>query len=229
MRKGEKKLCALNVFCCFVRQQLLVASVVRSLISISSPSERESDAYPLSIFHLSFRDERLPLYEALKDESMEGVSMESVVLSCINLIQAVEEEKLVPDMNLLSKLCIVRDELLQVYEYGESEGDGPPLKNPFLSFKSVPQKDAAIVKELINVSSKAKRVAIIKSKLVNLDGSEGEIRPGRFLDCILALRQEMMYDEQGRTNTQVQNRLDDIREETVHVLEEISGEVPLRP
>lgn len=160
---------------------------------------------------------------------MEGVSLESVTVSCINLIQAVEEEKLVPDMNLLSKLCLVREELFQVYQYSESGGDGPPLKNPFVSFQSVPQKDAAIVKELINVSNKEKRVAIIKSKIVNLDGSEGEIRPGQFLDCIQAMRQEMMHDELGRLNTQVQNRLDDIKEETVHVLEEISGEVPLRP
>ena len=155
--------------------------------------------------------------------------MESVVVSCINLIQAVEEEKMIPDMNLLSKLCIIREELFQVYAYSESEAEGRPLRNPFLSFQSVPQRDAAIVKELINVSSKPKRVAIIKSKIVNEDGSKGEIRPGQILDCIQALQQEMMIDEQGRTNTQVQDRLDDIRQETVHVLEEISGEVPLRP
>lgn len=172
----------------------------------------------------------MEIYEEMKDSGGDAVRLGFE--ACGTLIRAIESEEKIPDIRLLSKICLIKEEILQVlgYAVGGESNAGVSMKNQFSEVKGVPEAEAAFVKELLQVSDPERRVALIKGAIMQNDSSKDTtIRPGIFLDCIDALRKGMDQDSEGRNNVQVKQRLDDIRSELIKTLEDISGDIMLMP
>jgi hypothetical protein len=166
------------------------------------------------------RDNRIQLYESAAEK--EG-GLVDVYNSCNRLIQTIEDQSgEIVDLVLLCKLCLARYEMGSIIPPGDIE---QTMKNRFTAIGGVPEDDSAFLKELLNVSDPMKRVHLIKSSITEQDAR----RPGRFIDCVVAVQQGMVSGTDTVDNEAVYARLNDIIEETMKVLEDISGDVTLMP
>lgn len=160
------------------------------------------------------RDDRLSKYEDIVE-----TGLVDVYKACAGLIRTLEDAEEIADLRFLSKLCLVRCELDCILPPGV-------VSNRFTEIGGVLEYDSAFLKELLHVQDSLKRMSLIKMNIENVQQGERSIRPGRFLDCIAAIRKEM---SEGQLDSAVYTRLQDIEHETKKVLEQISGDVPLMP
>jgi len=104
------------------------------------------------------------------------------------------------------------------------------VENRFTVLGGVPEDDSAFLRELIQVPDSSKRKYLIQSSIQPEDAAKSIRRPGAFIDCIAALQGEMMSKRDDEImNESVYNRLEEISLDTIQVLEEISGDIPLLP
>lgn len=175
------------------------------------------------------RDDRLQFYQStLGGISTDESQLLDVYKSCDSLIQTIEDQDdNNVDMVFLSKLCIIKYEMASILP---SQQIQKVVENRFTVVGGVPEHDSSFLKELIHVSEPSKRKYLIKSSLCPDDASESTRRPGAFIDCIAALQVEMVSKHNGEvTNESVYNRLEEISLETIKVLEELCGDLPLLP
>ena len=151
-------------------------------------------------------------------------SLEQVAGACDGLIRNLERGEGIKDFPFLARLCIVRAELRQVMQYDNPvDATDSNSMNAFMHMQQVPEKDASIIKELLNISDSRKRIALIRSFVESGAKEKPEqglaVSPGMFLDSIGAIRQEVVKEENA--SARVIQRLDDIEQEILQVLEDI--------
>lgn len=173
------------------------------------------------------RDSRLRMYEQDVVDTGDGSLLETYK-SCNSLIQTIEgQEDDDIDTNFLYKLCIIRHEMSSILPSQEIQ---QAVENRFTVLGGVPEDDSSFLKELVQVSDPSKRKYLILSSIKPEDTTKSARRPGTFIDCIAALQVEMISKQNGEiTNESVYNRLEEISIDTIRVLEELSGDLPLLP
>jgi len=173
------------------------------------------------------REHRLRVYESSIGDTDDG-SLLDVYKSCDSLIQTIEsQEDTDIDLVFLCKLCIIRYEMSSILPPDEIQQS---VENRFTVLGGVPEDDSSFLKELIKVSDSSTRKYLIQSSIQPEDNAKTIRRPGTFIDCIAALQGEMISRRDGEvTHERVYNRLEEISLDTIRVLEELSGDLPLLP
>lgn len=164
-------------------------------------------------------DGRLQTYQGI-----EASMLLEVYKVCTSLIQTLEDADEIPDLGFLSKLCLIKCEIDSILPPDDLKGIA---RNRFAEIGGVLEYDSGFLKELLHVPDSMKRISLIKMSVEKV--GEKSIRPGRFLDCIAAVQQEMLEKQGDSIDQAVYNRIQDIAHETKLVLEELSGDVPLMP
>lgn len=173
------------------------------------------------------REDRVRAYETAVANTGDG-SLLHVYKSCDSLIQTIESQDDGDiDLVFLCKLCIIRHEMSSILPPEEVRKS---VENRFTVLGGVPEDDSSFLKELIQVSDSSKRKYLIQSSIRPDDLTKNIRRPGAFIDCIAALQGEMTSGQTGEiTNERVYTRLEEISLDTIKVLEELSGDLPLLP
>lgn len=142
------------------------------------------------------------------------------------------------DVVLLAKLTILRQEARLVLEESKEDVSTESLKfceianinsfepssssthfDNYTQLGSIPEGEASFIKDIIKVSSPLRRKALIESAF-RWDQSLGRpVRPGAVLDCIQALKKELITDK-----NETYNNLDNLWQLSIKILLEISEE-----
>jgi hypothetical protein len=167
------------------------------------------------------------------------------------VIQDMEKLAEVPDRTLLARLCIVREELVELVDAAvnskaeQGSGGGGVLgSSQFTMLRSVPRGAVAFLKEVMQTASSERRQALLeKAFKEDWDGQSGTspaddagpataLRPGRFMDSVRAVQAEMLgpqYAGGERIDPGVLLRLEEVRREALLVLLDMAGEAGYAP
>lgn len=162
----------------------------------------------------------------------------------------------VPDRRLLAKMVLLREEVQQMLVEAAFLGSGgalspehAALELPFRQLGAVPRSCAVFLQRLMTLSSPSERRALLEhafqadregepagagDRATNFEQLRAEVerprdwvRPGRFMQSLNALQQEMLIGSEAggaRADDAVLERLENIRREALAVLIDMAGE-----
>ncbi|CAL8469850.1 g9392 [Coccomyxa elongata] len=165
---------------------------------------------------------------AAADVSLPQCQLSSLQTIANQVIDDMEDKEVVPDRQLLARLCLIREELSVVAtdEDGSSGGASDFEEAKVTHQRLIPQGTAAFVKEMLGVSSKEKRQALLRktldegfqdsTKVKRPRGTEA-LRPGRLLTCLGGMQRELAA-QRNASNEPVLKRLEELRLATLQLL-----------
>ncbi|CAL5227265.1 g10195 [Coccomyxa viridis] len=150
------------------------------------------------------------------------------------VLDDMEDKEVVPNRQLLSRLCLVREELAVVA--AEIEQTNPAQAREYAEAKAayqklVPMGTAAFLKELIPVGSPERRQALLSTALEDAFSEEAgkskqghrkdALRPGKLLTLMSGMQRELSQQNDGQ-HAQTLRQLESIRLKLMQLLESIA-------
>eukprot|EP00798_Chlamydomonas_sp_ICE-L_P028106 gene28106-31214_t len=168
-----------------------------------------------------------------------GSDVEGLLATTSQFINDMEEQTIVIDRRLLSRLCLVREEVRWL-DLETSFSTSSTSEAAAFSRTNVPQRCAAFLKELTAVNESSTRVALLNRtfsedwagaaprqapQTPDRKDQPDFVRPGRFLETLFNMQQELksQAEQGGKIGTTQQEgvlkRLGDIQMEAIAVLD----------